>query len=197
MAAVARPKAPATALSSAAPSSGRSGEFDRRWRRRPQQSVRAINGQFVPPGDQLRADSAKTAGRLSLSTILHRAELRAGAFHPGQTPGSGDFLLAQNHGRRRERLQTTARSPPMAPRRGSCGHSMPIVPAAGGAFSPTRFSLTGAAFSLTGAAFGFGGHPRRFLRRAAKRKTHYVIMPKICEKGDNMLLRRIRRCIRI
>ena len=37
----------------------------------------------------------------------------------------------------------------------------------------------------------------RFLRRAAKRKTHYVIMPKICEKGDNMLLRRIRRRIRI
>ena len=152
----------------------------------------------------VRTARRSTPGRLSQNRRKivsvhdsHRAELRAGAFHPGQTPGSGDFLLAQNHGRRRERLQTTARSPPMAPRRGSCGHSMPIVPAAGGAFSPTRFSLTGAAFSLTGAAFGFGGHPRRFLRRAAKRKTHYVIMPKICEKGDNMLLRRIRRCIRI
>ena len=57
---------------------------------------------------------------------------------------------------------------PGAPPANVRGHSTPITLATGERFSPTRFSLTGAHSTR-------GIHPQRPARRAAKRKTLYVI----------------------
>src|SRR5437868_14737168 len=64
---------------------------------------------------------------------------------------------------------------PGAPPANVRGHSTPITLATGERFSPTRFSLTGAHSTR-------GIHPQSPVRRAAKRKTLYVIRYKDKDK---------------
>jgi len=125
------------------------------------------------------------------SGTLENAQLMAAHESPGTTklPGRGGdtcaasvigvpargpnsqiqaMPTARKPGWHGEWLQTATRCPG-APPANVRGHSTPIALATGERFSPTRFSLTGAHSSRR-------IHPQRTVRRAAKRKTLYVII---------------------